>query len=140
MAMAVSGAVAAVASPVSFSKAQLLATAPSLSVWEGRRVGRNGKLVARTIVSAVVGEKAPGAALPDSAQPGMSFASEFVDFGCAAECIEFATAQRRRKPMSWSSAAAWEGCAVAGFLRVTERTCSCWRAMTSLEALRILST
>lgn len=73
MAMAVSGAVAAVASssaaPVSFSKAQLLAAAPSLPVWAGRRVGRNGKLVARTVVSAVVGEKAPGAALPDSAQP-----------------------------------------------------------------------
>jgi hypothetical protein len=88
MAMAVSGAVAAVASssaaPVSFSKAQLLAAAPSLPVWEGRRVGRNGKLVARTVVSAVVGEKAPGAALPDSAQPGMSF---FLRVCCFWMCI-----------------------------------------------------
>lgn len=76
MAMAVSGVVApssGVLVPISFSKAQLLGcvSAGFTSLGERRLVERNGKLVSRSVVRAVVGERAPGAALPGSAESGM---------------------------------------------------------------------
>lgn len=58
----------------SFRKAQFLAAAGPITsspLREDRCFERNGKQVSRNVVRAVVGERAPGAAVPESAERGV---------------------------------------------------------------------
>jgi len=91
MAMAVIGAVA-IAPMVtlsSFRKAQFLVAAGPAS--SERSFERNGKKGLRNLVSAVLGEKAPSAAVPDSAERGMLCNSRFQTFFFTIWVSEFTT-------------------------------------------------